>query len=347
MQLGDFGAHVIKVERPRTGDDTRGWGPPFDERGEAAYYLSINRNKLSIALDLDAEEDRQVLRALVREADVVIENFSPDVLVRRGLGAAELLAAHERLIWCTISGFGAGSSRPGYDFVVQAEAGWMAVTGEPDGSPMKIGIALADVMAGKDATSAILAALAARANDTLGPEAARRHLHISLVQSATSALVNVAQNAAVSGAEAKRWGNAHPNLCPYELFDASDRAVVVAVGTDAQWAACARALGLDDLARDQSLATNAGRLAARGRVVGSVAAAIRTAASSHWLRVLGDAGVPCGVVKSVREAIAAIPASPRTGVEPAPPAKVLREPPRLDEHGKVIRERGWRAFDVV
>src|SRR5688572_3965405 len=281
MQLGDLGAHVIKVERPRTGDDTRGWGPPFDERGDAAYFLSINRNKLSIALDFDDARDRDALLSLVREADVVIENFSAGTLERRGLGAAALLADNARLIWCTISGFGAGSDRPGYDFVVQAEAGWMAVTGERGGAPMKAGIALADVIAGKDAATAVLAALLSRALGTLGSEVAARHLHVSLAHSATAALVNVAQNVSVTGADAARWGNAHPNLCPYQLFDAADRPVVVAVGNDSQWAACARALGLDDLARDESLATNAGRLAARDRVVHAVAQAIASRASSH------------------------------------------------------------------
>jgi crotonobetainyl-CoA:carnitine CoA-transferase CaiB-like acyl-CoA transferase len=144
MMLGDFGADVLKVERTGSGDDTRGWGPPFDDEGRAAYFLAVNRNKLSIAVDLDNASDRELLQRFAMAADVVVENFRPGTLERRGLGARHLLEASERLIWCTISGFGAGSTRPGYDFVVQAEAGWMAITGEPNGSPMKIGVALAD-----------------------------------------------------------------------------------------------------------------------------------------------------------------------------------------------------------
>src|SRR5215217_831915 len=162
MLLGDLGAQVLKVERPDGGDETRGWGPPFDARGESAYYLSVNRNKLGVVATLDREDDREQLRALMAGADVVVDNFRPGTLERRGLDPMQLLAEHPRLVWCTITGFGADSSRPGYDFVVQAERGWMAITGEPDRAPMKVGVALADVVAGKDAAIAILAALAAR-----------------------------------------------------------------------------------------------------------------------------------------------------------------------------------------
>src|SRR5690349_19802837 len=162
MLLGDLGADVIKVERPGSGDDTRGWGPPFDERGEAAYYLSVNRNKLSVALDLDSSADRDILRELVLSADVVVENFRAGTLERKELGRELFMSGEPRLIWCTLSGFGSKDRRPGYDFVVQAESGWMAITGEPLGEPMKVGVALADVIAGKDAAIAILAALTGR-----------------------------------------------------------------------------------------------------------------------------------------------------------------------------------------
>src|SRR5687767_11854294 len=165
MTLGDLGADVIKVERPDQGDESRGWGPPFDERGESAYYLSINRNKLGIALDLDRPADVAVLLELVRGADAVVDNFRPGMLEARGVDVGDILASHERLLWCTLTGFGPESRRPGYDFVVQAESGWMAVTGEPDGSPMKVGIALADVIAGKDTAIAITSGLAARGRD--------------------------------------------------------------------------------------------------------------------------------------------------------------------------------------
>jgi crotonobetainyl-CoA:carnitine CoA-transferase CaiB-like acyl-CoA transferase len=337
MILGDLGADVIKVERPGLGDDTRGWGPPFDRRGESAYYLSVNRNKKSLAADLARSADRELLARLAADADVVVENFRPGMLEKFGLGPATLLERHPRLLWCTITGFGLESPRPGYDFVVQAESGWMAITGEATGSPMKVGVALADVLAGKDAAIAVLAALA-------GGRRGERHLSVSLAHSATAALVNVAQNALVSGAEAKRWGNAHPNLVPYELFEASDRAIVIAVGNDAQFLACARALGLETLATDPTLATNAGRLAARSRVVGAIGSALRTAPAAHWLARLEDAGVPCGVVKPVLEALQAVEASPLTGVAPLAPGSVRLSPPRLDEHGALIRERGWSVF---
>ncbi len=338
MILGDLGADVIKIERPGAGDETRGWGPPFDDRGESAYYLSANRNKLSVAADLGRDDDHALLARLIAGADVVIENFRPGTLERRGLGAEQMLDRHERLVWCTITGFGLERARPGYDFVVQAESGWMAITGEPDGAPMKVGVALADVLAGKDAAIAILGALAGRGRAT-------RRLAISLAHSATAALVNVAQNALVSGHDARRWGNAHPNLVPYELFDASDRAIVIAVGSDAQFAACARALGLDALAQDATLATNAGRLAARERVVGAIAARVRTRSAAEWLALLDGAGVPCGVVKPVLEALQAVEASALTGVAPQRPGAVRRPPPRLDEHGALVRARGWSAFD--
>src|SRR5688572_4813853 len=252
MILGDLGADVIKVERPGSGDDTRGWGPPFDERGESAYYLSINRNKLSVALDLDESDDVKALIELVHGADIVVDNFRPGTLERRGIDPDVLLDRNPGLIWCTITGFGEESDRAGYDLVVQAESGWMSITGDPDGEPTKIGVALADIVAGKDAAIAILAALARRGAGEMPSE--ERRLHISLIASATAALINVAQNALVTGLESKRWGNQHPNLVPYQLFHAADRPMIIAVGNDPQWRACAMALGMD-LSADETLAT--------------------------------------------------------------------------------------------
>ena len=344
MMLGDMGASVLKVERPEGGDETRGWGPPFDSRGESAYYLSVNRNKLSLAADLDHPADLALLRELSSEADVVVENFRAGTLERRGLGADALRAANPSLVWCTISGFGADSPRPGYDFVVQAECGWMAITGEPDGAPMKHGVALADVLAGKDAAIAILAALVQRAHTGAG-----RHLQISLAASAEAALVNVAQNALVSGRAPARWGNAHANLVPYQLFDAADRALVIAVGSDAQWRACATALELPDLAAAPELRTNAGRLAQRERVTRALAARVKERPAAEWAGRLDEAGVPCGVVRSVLEVLATASGSASTGMPPSVPGAVRRPPPRLGEHSALVRERGWNAFadDVV
>ena len=357
MILGDLGADVLKIERPGVGDDTRGWGPPFDSRGESAYFLSVNRNKLSVAADLAEAPDRDLLAGLMAEADVVLENFRPGTLEKHGLGPAAMLARHPRLLWCTITGFGLQSPRPGYDFVVQAESGWMAITGEPDGAPMKVGVALVDLLAGKDAAIQVLAALvgqgraasSAALSPALSPalsaaSTASRHLVVSLLHSATAALVNVAQNALVTGQDATRWGNAHPNLVPYQLFEAADRPMVIAVGNDAQFAACVRALGLDALAADTTLATNAGRVRQRARVVEALATRVSTRVAAEWLRALEGVGVPCGVVKPVLEALQAIDGSALTGVAPQGQTAVRRPPPRLDEHGALVRANGWGAF---
>ena len=345
MTLADLGASVIKVERPGQGDETREWGPPFDDRGASAYYLSVNRNKLGVALDLDSERDRRVLLDLVGGADAVLDNFRRGTLERRGIPVGDLLARHERLVWCTLTGFGADSFRPGYDFVVQAESGWMAITGEPEGEPMKVGVALADVVAGKDAAIAVAAALARR-----GPPvpATERRLFVSLQHSAVASLVNVAQNALVSGGEARRWGNGHANLVPYQLFRAADRQFVIAVGNDGQWRACVRALELFELLEDQTVAANPGRLAARERVVGAIAARVRERPAAEWIARLERAGVPCGVVRSVREALGDVDASPVTGVAPAVPGSSVRlPPPGLGEHDALVREHGWGAFEHV
>jgi crotonobetainyl-CoA:carnitine CoA-transferase CaiB-like acyl-CoA transferase len=342
MVLGDLGADVIKVERVGRGDDTRGWGPPFDDRGESAYYLSVNRNKLSVTADLHSEKDRAFIRSLALDADVVVENFLPGTLDRLGVEPDDLLQQNERLIWCTITGFGAASRRLGYDYVVQAESGWMAITGETDGDPMKSGLALADILAGKDAAIAILAALQRR---TAAP-ARDRQVLISLAHSARAALTNVAQNTLVSGKDARRWGNAHANLVPYQLFHASDRPVVIAVGTDEQWAALTRVLELRELGDDVGLATNAGRLAQRDRVVDAVRRALQKRTAGEWQRLLHAAHVPCGTVKSVREAIADAPtASSLTGMPSAVGGTVRLPPPTLDEHGPAIRETKWGVFD--
>jgi len=339
MILADMGADVIKVERPDGGDETRGWGPPFAPDGASAYFLSVNRNKLSIGVDLAVSTDLDLLLRLAREADVVVENFLPGTLERRGWGAAIARAERPGLVWCSISGFGGGSRRPGYDFVVQAESGWMSITGTPDGEPMKHGVALADVIAGKDACIAILAALVAR-----GMTGEGRHVQVALAASAEAALVNVAQNTLVDGRPPRRWGNAHANLVPYQMFRASDRDLVVAVGNDAQWRACTGALELADLGGDETLATNAGRLAQRDRVVNEIARRVAAQTATFWLARLEAAGVPCGIVRSVPEVLAQLPASARTGLPPSVPGSIRLPPPRLGEHSALVRAEGWKAF---
>ena len=348
MVLGDLGAHIIKVERTGSGDDTRGWGPPFDADGESAYFLSTNRNKLSLAADFRSADDLALVRELIAEADIVIENFLPGALARYGLDADELLAQNTKLLWCTISGFGPASVRPGYDFVVQAESGWMAITGEPGGAPMKTGVALVDLITGKDAAIALLGALAGRARLTTADD---RRIQVALSASALAALANVAQNTLVSGRDARRWGNAHANLVPYQLFAAADRPFVLAVGADAQWPLAARALGLVDLAVEPILVTNAGRVEHRDRVVAAIAAAVRKRPAAEWIVALERVGVPCGVVRGVQEALehaaARGEASPRTGIEPQSHGRVRYEPPHLDQHGALIRSHHWSVFDHV
>jgi crotonobetainyl-CoA:carnitine CoA-transferase CaiB-like acyl-CoA transferase len=280
-------------------------------------------------------------------ADVVVENYRQGALARRGLTPHEILAANAGLIWCTVSGFGRESNRPGYDFIVQAEAGWMAITGDPDGEPMKVGIALADVLAGKDAVAAILAALTARARGSLGSSTAARHLSVSLLHSAATALVNVAQNALVSGKEAARWGNAHANLCPYQLFRTADAPIVIAVGSDAQWKDCALALGLDDLAGDTALAANAGRLGERARIVAAFERALSEHGADHWIDRLQRSDVPCGRVKRVSDAVRELGGSAETGMPPLDHGRVRFPPPRLDAHTSLVRSQGWEAFRTL
>ncbi len=378
MMLADLGADVIKVERPGSGDDTRGWGPPFAKDGQSAYFRSVNRNKLGITLDLDAAADQQWLLAMMREADVVVDNFLPGVLARKGLEAGSILEEMPQLIWCTISGFGPDSQRPGYDFVVQAECGWMSMTGPIDGEPHKVGVALADVIAGKDAATAILAALVARGR-TPARSATERRIHVSLRDSATAALINVAQNTLVTGQSPQRWGNGHPSLVPYELFQARDRALVVAVGNDRQWADCARAFGLMNTRADHAeplgvdhaegeareglspagaalLATdcemrpvlwptNADRVVHRDALIAQLSAVVATDDAAVWIGRLSAVGVPCGVVRTVSEALADVSCDPVTGVAPATGGMVWGAPPQLNEHGDALRQVGWRLFD--
>lgn len=337
MTLGDLGANVIKVERSGVGDDTRGWGPPFDARGESAYFLSVNRNKRSLCADLNLTDDVELVRSLARKADVVVENFLPESLSKKGIDAALLLSENSGLIWCSIRGYQNDPGRPGYDFAVQAESGWMSVTGEPEGQPLRTAVALIDVLTGKDAAISILAALAMRAPRP----PAERHLVVTLIGSAVAALANVAQNALVSGVEAKRWGNAHANLVPYQLFQTADRSLVVAIGSDAQWRAFTAVLADPDLTADESLRTNAGRVVNRARCVERLQRVLLSQSAEYWIARCVLAGVPVGEVRTVLEALAETEASPFTGVPSSVGGAVFRPPPRLGEHSDEIRRDGW------
>jgi crotonobetainyl-CoA:carnitine CoA-transferase CaiB-like acyl-CoA transferase len=365
MVLGDLGAQVVKVERPGTGDDTRTWGPPWAEGPdgrEAAYYLCVNRNKRSVAADLKTEAGRALVRRLAAEADVLVENFAPGMLDGWGLGYDDLSRENPRLVFCSITGYGSGgpeAGRPGYDFAVQARAGWMAVTGDPAGAPTKAGVAIVDVLTGQNAAIAILAAL--RERDASGQG---QRVEVALFDSAVAGLINVTQAALVTGAEPRRWGNAHPTIVPYQAFDGADRAFVVAVGNDAQWRKLCAAIGADDLGGDARFATNPGRIEHRADLVGALAERFRARPAAAWLGMMEAAGVPCAPVQSVGEALADTVLIERDGVWPmegasygavdtvASPLRLSRTPaslrdpaPSLGEHTEQIEALGWGAFE--
>jgi len=337
MLLGDLGADVIKVERPHVGDDTRQWGPPFDARGESAYFLSTNRNKRSLAADLADASDRALLQSLIAKADVVVENFLPGALERCGLDATAMLARDERLLWCTIRGYPLEHRRPGYDFAVQAESGWMSVTGDPDGVPVRTAVALVDVLTGKDAAISILAALVGGRQRP----AAERHLDVTLAGSAAAALVNVAQNVLVTGCDASRWGNSHANLVPYQVFQTADRPLVIAVGNDRQWRSLCSVLDEPSPLSLELWATNAGRVTDRDACVATVQAQLLRRGADAWRDRLDAVGVPVGRIRTVLEALHETAASPLTGVPSSVGGVVRRPPPLLGEHSAEIRAAGW------
>ena len=364
MVLGDLGAQVVKVERPGTGDDTRTWGPPWaqgPDGREAAYYLCVNRNKRSVAADLKTEAGRALVRRLAGEADVLVENFAPGMLDGWGLGYADLSRENPRLVFCSITGYGSGgpeAGRPGYDFAVQARAGWMAVTGDPHGTPTKAGVAIVDVLTGQNAAIAILAAL--RERDASGQG---QRVEVALFDSAVAGLINVTQAALVTGVEPRRWGNAHPTIVPYQAFDGADRAFVVAVGNDAQWRKLCAAIGADGLGADERFATNPGRIEHRDEVVAALAERFRTRPAAAWLEMMEAAGVPCAPVQGIGEALADRVLTERDGIWPmvgatygavptvASPLRLSRTPaslrapaPSLGEHTDAIQEHGWDAF---
>jgi crotonobetainyl-CoA:carnitine CoA-transferase CaiB-like acyl-CoA transferase len=365
MVLGDLGARVVKVERPGGGDDTRTWGPPWaqgPEGREAAYYLCVNRNKRSVAADLKTEEGRSLVLRLARDADVVVENFAPGMLDGWGLGYADLSRDNPRLVFCSITGYGSDgpeAGRPGYDFAVQARAGWMSITCDPEGPAEKVGVAVVDVLTGQNAAIAVLAALREREASGRG-----QRVEVSLFDSALAGLVNVTQAALVTGREPRRWGNAHPTIVPYQAFDAADRPFVVAVGNDAQWRRLCDAIGAGDLRADARYDTNPGRIEHRGELTGVLADRFRTQPAAVWLRILEAGGVPCAPVQTVGEALADPVNTARGGLwtmhgatfgavdTVASPLRfgrtraALRDPaPALGQHTEEVARRGWAAFE--
>lgn len=293
MVLGDLGAEVIKVEPPE-GDETRGWGPPFAE-GESAYYLCVNRNKRSMVVNLKTDEGREILRELAMQSDVLVENFRPGTLKKFGLDFETLHELNPRLIYCSISGFGqTGPLRdmPGYDFMIQAMGGIMSVTGEPDGEPMKVGVAVADLFAGQNAVISILAALQARTFTGEG-----QNIDIALFDSELGWLANVASNFLISGKNPKRYGNAHANIVPYQSFQASDGWFVVAVGNNKQFEAFCKVIGKPELSADERFSTNSARVQNREILIPLLKPIFMQKTVSEWLALIGDQ-FPCGPINN-------------------------------------------------
>jgi crotonobetainyl-CoA:carnitine CoA-transferase CaiB-like acyl-CoA transferase len=297
MVLADLGADVVKVEHPGRGDDTRHWGPPFTG-GEAAYFLSVNRNKRSIGVDLKTEEGVERIKKLAAGADVLIENMRRGALEKLGLGYEALKETNPGLVYCSVTGFGPGKDgdRPGYDFLIQARAGIMGITGFPDGEPTKVGVAIADIVCGLYAASAILAAL--RRRERTG-EGAR--IEVPLFEATLSWLANRGQEYLVSGEDTGRMGNAHPTIVPYQTFDASDKKIAVAVGNDAQFARLCAALGREDLSEDERYATNPDRVANRQELVEILQQELLKRTAGEWIEKIRGAGVPIGPVNSLAD----------------------------------------------
>jgi crotonobetainyl-CoA:carnitine CoA-transferase CaiB-like acyl-CoA transferase len=304
--LGDYGADVVKVERPGAGDDTRHWGPPWlSEAGagggrESAYFLATNRNKRSLTVDLASAAGQALVRELAGKADVIVENFKSGTLARWGLDPAQLRETNPGLIVCSISAFARDSSRggePGYDAMIQASGGLMSITGAADeegGEPQKVGVAIADIMCGMYAATAIIAALHERTTSGRG-----QSIEVPLYDSQVAWLANQAMNYLVGGTVPGRLGTAHPNIVPYQAFATADGHVMVAVGNDRQFAECVGRCGLAELADDPRFRRNADRLANRAELIAKLSAVFQREATDHWLRVLREAGVPCSPINDI------------------------------------------------
>ena len=314
--LADLGAEVVKIERPGAGDDTRHWGPPWHEhegRRVAAYFLSANRGKKSAAIDFARAEGADLIRRLAKQSDVVVENFKVGGLERFGLGASSLRSLDPRLIVASITGFGQHgpyAGRAGYDFIIQAMGGLMSVTGlpdeEPGGGSMRVGVAVADLFTGLYTAVGILAALYRR--NATGEGA---HIDMSLFDTQLAMLANQASNALVSGKDPPRQGNTHPNIVPYQPFDAADQPIVIAIGNDRQFARLASICGQSGWAEDERFSTNAARVANRAEIVELVAECIRERPAAEWLQKLEDAGIPAGPINQVSQALSDVQAQHR------------------------------------
>jgi len=300
MLLADLGADVTKIERPETGDDTRGWGPPFVGT-DAAYFLSLNRNKRSVTLDLSTDEGRSAARRLALASDVVVENFRPGLMERFGLDHASLAAEHPGLVYCSLTAFGEGdpAARPGYDIIVQALSGLMSFTGHPGGEPTKVGVALLDVICGLYACNAIQAALIGR-----GATGRGARVTVSLFDASVAALVNQAANYLLGGLVPEPLGNAHPNIVPYQLFGTADRPIILAAGNDRLFERTCLVIGRPELAADDRFATNAARVRNRGALIPLLSAELEARSAAEWLAAFEEAAVPCAPVRTLDEVFA-------------------------------------------
>ncbi|MFW6069177.1 MAG: CaiB/BaiF CoA transferase family protein [Chloroflexota bacterium] len=357
MIMGDFGAEVIKIEQPGRGDDTRRWGPPFDEHGESAYYQSVNRNKRSVTLNLKTAEGREVLRELARQADVLVENFKVGTMDRLGLGYEALRELNAGLVYCAITGYGQDgpyAKRPGYDTVIQAQGGLMSITGPADGEPFKVGVAIVDITAGLYAVISILAALKHRQRSGEG-----QFVDIALFDAQLSWLANVASSYLMTGETPGRYGNAHATIVPYQVFATADGRMMVAVGNDGQFSALCEVVGRPAWAEDERFASNAARVENREVLVDLLQGRFSKRPTEAWIEALLDAAVPCGPVNDVPAALENEQSVARNMVQtvtgahgdelrlvgPAPkmnvtPPLIRIPPPSLGQHTEeVLRER--------
>ncbi|MEN4922060.1 CaiB/BaiF CoA-transferase family protein [Achromobacter spanius] len=375
QNLADLGADVIKVERPKVGDDTRAWGPPFLKDGngqdtnESAYYLSANRNKRSVEADMSTPEGAALIRELAAVSDIVVENFKVGGLAKYGLDYQSLKDINPRLIYCSVTGFGQDgpfAQRPGYDFMIQGMGGLMSITGErddlPGGGPQKAGVAVTDIVTGMYATVAVLAALQERHRSGLG-----QHLDIALLDSHVALLANQNSNYFNSGVAPTRAGNAHQNVVPYQVFAASDGHLIVATGNESQYRAYCRAIGVPELGDDPRFVTNRLRVANREELVGILAAIMQEGRRDDWIAKLEAVGVPCGPINNIAQAFAHPQAQarqlrrdmphPAGGVAPVTasplrfsgsPVVYRRAPPMLGEHTEeVLRDVLGKSAEAI
>ncbi len=360
MNLADLGADVIKVESTDSGDDTRAWGPPFLGT-ESAYYLCVNRNKRSIALNLKSETGKRVIQGLLKWADVVIHNFLPKSAAKLGLTYEDVFSVNPNIIYCSISGYGKEQNRPGYDYIMQAMGGLMSITGENGGPSMKVGVAITDLFTGLYATIAIQSALVHRTQTGIGQE-----IDMALYDAQIAMLANVASNVLIGGRDAEKFGNEHPNIVPYQLFRTKDGEVIVTVGNDHQYQAFCKSLGLEDLANAEEYKTNSSRVQNRQSLITKLEKHIIQFSTEDMIEKMSQAGVPCGPVRSVKQALMADETKMRQMIwetshpvfgalklvgSPLKMSKTPPElrlpPPRLGEHTReILSEQGFSEVEI-